>query len=291
MTNKSDSVLRRSLHKFALLPPDVKKFIRPLTPKRVRNWYVTAASDAYLLSFPKCGRTWFRLMLGKAMQSHFKLDASVDLLDVAFFASLDSRVPRVHISHDEGPQKKRPDQLETDKSKYRGTNVVLLVRDPRDVLVSNFFQETKREGSTHKDMSSYLRSDVGSIDTLLAWYNTWAENKDLPSQFSLLRYENLHKDAHSELRSTLAVLGMPDVDDDVIDEAVQYASFKNMRKLEEKESFQSDKMRAGDKNDQESFKTRKGKVGGFTDYLSKADIDYVEQKIQSQLSDYYSFYK
>ncbi len=84
---------------------------------------------------------------------------------------------------------------------------------------------------------------------------------------------------------------MHSVSDDDIFEAVQYASFNNMRKLEQTESFKSQKLRPTNINDLESFKTRKGKVGGFTDYLGEADIEYIDQKIHTQLSDYYNFYK
>ena len=291
MSTITGKVLKRALQKLPLLPPDAKKAIKAITPSRVRSWYIAKSSDAYLLSFPKCGRTWLRIMLGKVIQLHYQLPEDVNLVNIGFLASINPEIPRIHISHDEGPQWKKPAELEKSKSQYAGKKVILLVRNPRDVLVSNYFQETKREGCTHKDISAYLRAESGSVDTLLTWYNIWADNRHLPSEFCLDQYENLHLDTLGELRKILAILGMEDVSDAHINEAIHYASFDNMRKLEKSDSCNSPKLRPTNIDDPESYKTRRGKVGGFTDYLGVADIEYVDQKIRNQLSDFYSSYK
>jgi Sulfotransferase domain len=49
--------------------------------------------------------------------------------------------------------------LETDKSRYRGTKVLYLIRDPRDVVVSCFFQATRRKKLFRGTLSEFIRSD------------------------------------------------------------------------------------------------------------------------------------
>ncbi len=44
-----------------------------------------------------------------------------------------------------------------------------------------------------------------------------------------------------------------------------------MQKLENAGAFDSKILRAGDTQDPESFKVRRGKIGGFEDYLSPED--------------------
>jgi hypothetical protein len=44
-----------------------------------------------------------------------------------------------------------------------------------------------------------------------------------------------------------------------------------MKKLERAGAFDSKILRAGDTQDPESFKVRRGKIGGFADYLSPND--------------------
>jgi hypothetical protein len=39
-------------------------------------------------------------------------------------------------------------------------------------------------------------------------------------------------------------------------------------------------MRPGRKNDGESLKVRRGKVGGFVDYLDTETLDYIEQVVR-----------
>jgi hypothetical protein len=49
------------------------------------------------------------------------------------------------------------------------------------------------------------------------------------------------------------------------------------------------KLKPGDKNDPESYKTRRGKVGGYIDYLSSEEIEYLNQKMKTSLSDIYNY--
>jgi len=50
--------------------------------------------------------------------------------------------------------------------------------------------------------------------------------------------------------------------------------------------FQSKKLRPRDSHDEESFKVRKGKVGGYVDYLDPDDRAFVERVIR-ELGDPY----
>jgi len=53
-----------------------------------------------------------------------------------------------------------------------------------------------------------------------------------------------------------------------------------MKKLEGAGAFTSKILRAGDTQDPESFKVRRGKVGGFEDYLSPDDQVYAAAALQ-----------
>ena len=43
------------------------------------------------------------------------------------------------------------------------------------------------------------------------------------------------------------------------------------------------RLRPGDKTDAESFKTRRGVVGGYTDYLGDTEIEFLNQYIAKNL--------
>ena len=81
------------------------------------------------------------------------------------------------------------------------------------------------------------------------------------------------------LRQTLDFMGATAVPDETIQQAVQFASFDNLRSMEQRKQYKIDWMQPGDVNDPESYKVRRGKIGGYVDYLSSADIAYVDRTV------------
>ena len=62
-----------------------------------------------------------------------------------------------------------------------------------------------------------------------------------------------------------------------------------MRRMEAEGKFQSGILNPADKIDQESYKTRKGAVGGFADYLSESEIESLNRRMQDRLSKIYGY--
>src|SRR4029453_19659643 len=85
--------------------------------------------------------------------------------------------------------------------------------------------------------------------------------------------------AAGELRRVLDFMGLAAITDAEVEEAVEYASFGNMRKIESGEEVKSFKLKAGDVNDPNSYKVRRGKVGGYRDDPTPAQIDELERKM------------
>lgn len=269
------------------------------------------STEVVIISFPKCGRTWLRLMLGRVIQLHLDLqevrhrhakyhDGLPDLvnapvLDLHQLTTRCSSIPNITLSHDDGPFWKKPDELVESKTQYKNKKVILLVRDPRDVVVSSYFEKIKRvhvysdkepyEGT----LSDYLHEPVGSFDTILRFYNIWAEKCHTPRDFLLIRYEDMHVNPRNELRRVLDFIGLHTVNNEQVFEATRFASFENMRKMEEMDALNSFRLRPGDKNDEESYKTRKGKVGGFFDYLTQDEIEYLNRRMSELLTDFYGY--
>lgn len=246
-----------------------------------------ANADACLVSFPKCGRTWLRVMLGRAFQLHFRLE-DVNLLELYRLTDGHPAIPRIYVTHDDAPRKK-PSELVVSKKKYKHVKVILLIRDPRDVVVSFYFQLTKRAKKYEGDLSTFLHEERGSLETILRFYNIWAENRHLPRGFLMVRYEDLHADAHKELRRIFDFLDLPSVTEEVVAEAVSYASFENMRKIESRDSLHSHRLRPGNSGDPDSFKTRRGEVGGFVAYFTDEEVQYLNRRVKEGLSSLYGY--
>jgi hypothetical protein len=234
--------------------------------------------DALVVSFPKCGRTWLRMMLGTALSQHYGV--TVRNLRRLTDADVDHPgLPRVLATHDDSPQAKPPHRVMRSKRAYAGTKVVLLVRDPRDVVVSLYFHVTRRRRLPYDgDLIDFVRDRVGGLASLLAFYDAWAPHLT-DDNVLLVRYEDMHVDPHRELRRMLGFLGVIDVDDAVVQRAVDDASFDRLQRLERYGSASTRALRTPSADDPESYKVRRGKIGGYRDYLGAPDIAAIDAAI------------
>ena len=75
--------------------------------------------------------------------------------------------------------------------------------------------------------------------------------------------------------------------------AVDFASIENMKKMEEGKVFRQagSRMKPGDKNNPQSFKVRRAKVGGYRDYFEDAEIETLDAMVRDRLSPYYGYDK
>lgn len=271
-------------------------FIPTSTRSRLTGLYVNtrrrrreARADALLISFAKSGRTWLRVMIGNAICEHYGLDG--DVLDLDHLAKRHRSIPVIVETHDGATVRARAEDVSHSKSRYADKKVLFMVRDPRDIVVSAYFQASKRKRVFEGELKDYLRSPVGSIDTIIRFYNVWADQRRIPKAFHLIRYEDLHENPRKQLRAALDFLDLHAISESTIAKAIQFASFENMRRLELSGRVGEGRMvlRPGDRNDVESYKTRRGKAGGYRDYLTQWDVQYLNERISSELNPYYGY--
>ena len=129
-------------------------------------------------------------------------------------------------------------------------------------------------------LSEFLYQDVGGFESLLRFHDSWVDSLDVPAEVLVVRYEDLHTDPRNELRKVLEFVGLA-VDATVIDEAVRYGSFENMRRLEETDELRSWRLRPVRRGDFDTYKTRKGRVGGYVEELSPENIHRLEDAMRA----------
>lgn len=258
--------------------------------KQIRRHWLMRNADVHIVSFPKCGRTWLVLMVSKAIELHYGVTLE-NSLKLRRYRGKVRGLPLILQHHDGGPEFKRVDELERDKNFYAGRRVLFLVRDPRDVTVSAYYQKTKRNINYQGTLQQYVHEPVGSIETNVAFYNIWARNRKVPTEFMLMTYEDLHRDAVAELRRATDFIGLHGIETATLEAAVDACSFDNMRKLESSNALGSGRLAPRDASDESTYKTREGRVGGYVDYLDPPEIEYMDRLIQNELDDDYYFYK
>lgn len=281
-------------------------FVKIPVIKSLVKQYIRATTPAHVISYKKTGRTWLNMLIGKTLQLHYCIE-NVSPVLLTRSQKKCPGYPGISFLHDDSAHWKRPEELVKSKLHYKYKRVIFLVRDPRDVVVSIYFEKNKRlpahvdgeklEYAQFADriapykgsLSEFIDEPVGSFDTILEFYNIWAQNKNLLDDFLLVRYEDIHQNPQKELRRIFNYLCINDIADEVLNQAVEFSSFDNMRKMETKDELSTIKLRAADKNDSESYKTRKGKTGGYVDYLSNHEIKKLTAKMKNSLNDYFKY--
>ncbi len=255
--------------------------VRP-SYRRYLDYRIHQKADVFLVSFPKSGRTWLRVLIGKILSDRYGEDFTIELERLA-----SENIPFIHMTHDKAEVADRP--LEVNKSKYRNKKVAFLVRDPRDVVVSYYFQCTKRQDLFEGDISSFVRAPGFGIERIINFMNIWNESQHVPVDFVLLRYEDFHSNPVGELKSFIDFVGIDGVDEKLITQAVEYGSFQNMRRMEEKGAVVGTRLTVQTPSDGEAYKVRKGRVSGYKEYLSVSDIEYVENRIAEMLDPVFAY--
>lgn len=110
-------------------------------------------------------------------------------------------------------------------------------------------------------------------------------NRHVPDAFAFTRYEDMHRDAGGALALVLEFMGAR-VPAAAMATAVEYCRFENLRRVEADGRFPGEALQPANADDPESFKLRKGKVGNFDEYLSPADVAYIDDAIVARGCDF-----
>jgi hypothetical protein len=240
-----------------------------------------SGGDAIILSIPKSGRTWLRAFLCAYFCRRFGLEFTLRPGRYAL-----PGLPRIVFSHDLFEHRTKGDWWDKIRGKYlvprrelSRAKIILLARDPRDCFVSLYLQLTRRDPNAtikrnQKTVSEMLRDEKFGMRAIVDAMNHWLNEFSQRDNFTLVRYEVLRASPAEHFRDLLAVLGETKPDATIFQQALEFSRFENMQKLEAAGAFDSNILHPGDVRDPESFKVRRGKVGGYREYLSVEDQQY-----------------
>lgn len=258
-------------------------------PPRVRE---RRRAELYIISYPKTGRTWLRMMLKSALHQHLDVPQT-DPLEFCELTQADPRIPRISVVHDDEPHWKKPDQLTMDKHPwYGGKRVILIIRDPRDTMVSLYLQMTRRWRvfiERQKSLHEFIWQERGALHSMIRYYNIWADNRHVPDGLLLVRYEDLHREPVGQLQRALQFLGVAEVPQATIEAAIEENRIERVRAREQTSEYDTHRLQPGIVGDPESLKTRRGKIGGYVDYLGRADIEAISRFTRDQLDPWYGY--
>ena len=251
-------------------------------------------SDIVIVSFGKSGRTWLRVMLSRLYQVKHGLSQRY-LMGFDNFHHMNRAIPKVFYTHD-NYIKDYTGNVDS-KADFYDHKVVLLARDPRDVAVSQFFQWQYRMKPNKKILNRYpgegtdismfdfvMDKDAG-LPKVIDFMNLWANERSRLKGFFLLRYEDLRAQPEATLAKLLDFMGTPGTPEE-IREAVEFSSYENMKKMEQKKTFwlSGGRMVPKDRDNPNTYKVRRAKIGGYRDYFDDDQIAQIEALVNSTLS-------
>ena len=306
MFTVSDSAKKVSiLVPTALLPRPLRVKSREQLLSRLEV-AIARRAGLLIIGHPKSGNTWLKVMLARLYQVRHGFNAS-ELIGSDELALRNPAIPRLAATNAvysyEGAVGRilaagAPDDP------LRHKPVMLLARNPIDIAVSWFFQFTKRQ-SAHKQelinhfidhpidrhtvgMWDFVRhSDIG-LPFLIDYLNTWECNIGELENAAIVRYEDLRSDTAETLKKITVLMGETFSNEEIA-EAVSFGSFDNLRKLETSGFFRRGGMKLRNANDPETFKVRRGKVGGYGDYFTEDQTAELEELMMTRLSPVFGY--
>jgi hypothetical protein len=127
-----------------------------------------------------------------------------------------------------------------------------------------------------------MDQDAG-LPKVIEFFEIW--QRELPKVRAALvvRYEDMRADPGAVLGRVLDFLGTPGSDAQIA-EAVAYASYDNMKRLEQAQVFRSSgtRLAPGDEANPQSYKVRRAKVGGYRDYFDDQQVAAIDAMLESR---------
>jgi hypothetical protein len=185
--------------------------------------------DVFLTSYPRSGNTWTRFLVGNL----------VNAKEEVTFLNVERLVPDMYKHSDHYlrnlPRPRILKSHEVFDPRYK--RVIYVVRDPRDVAVSNYHWEMKQwsvsdECPIEKFVPQWINGKVwGRLGNWREHVTSWLSTRGDKDDFVMLRYEDLIEDPARELVKVANMLGIEPTAER-LSRAAELSSADRMRKLE-----------------------------------------------------------
>ncbi|WP_231117183.1 sulfotransferase domain-containing protein [Pseudodesulfovibrio alkaliphilus] len=240
-----------------------------------------------VVSYPKSGRTWLeQLFIGLACSRSGRTAHAGDT-----YQHLASKcgMPMIRFTHAgsswESGSRDAREILRTIHRSYAKKEFVLLVRDPRDVLVSSYYHMVHRTGIPTLEVNDMIDSPLVGLPKLVAFMNHWWDytlEHGGPDQ--VVRYEELRANTIATFERICGCVGISAAKTELAD-AVENANFEKLKARERRSDGSNPWLTALDVKNEASYKMRKGRVGEYREFFSEEQQERIDSYIKATLRD------
>jgi hypothetical protein len=225
--------------------------------------------DIFIVSYPKSGNTWTRFLIANLAYPD----------EPANFANINRLTPDPEgLSKRQLSRQPRPRILKSHQYfDPRYPRIIYVVRDPRDVALSQYHFHRKRKliDDDYPVERFVTRFIAGETSPYASWgqnVGSWLATRNNRPGFLLLRYEDMIEDPAQELAKVASFLGLS-ATRERIDQAVERSSADQMRKLEQTQAL----MWSSTRNTRQDIPfVRSAKSGGWKTGLPEASVAELE---------------
>lgn len=239
----------------------------------LKNILSLKKNDIFLVSFPKSGNTWVRFyicnLINQIPEYRFTNEAvNFRMLDETMVELGASdltrkwqfkgfpRIIKTHLAY---------------KPILGKRKTILIIRDPRDVMVSFYKYETTKTNANSRrfkgnSFEDFIRHPKFGIGSWCRHYLSWKKHAQV-----IIRYEDIQLDDKKVFTELNKFLGIS-VTNEILEKALELSRFDSIKKVEaEKDSLIAEKFGT-------SFQfTRSGKTGQWKSFFSEKDINYMNK--------------
>lgn len=185
--------------------------------------------DVFIVSYPKSGNTWTRFLIANLVYPG----------EQASFANINRLIPDPEaLSKRTLSRLPRPRYIKSHQyfdPRYR--KIIYVVRDPRDVAISQYHFHRKRKLLRDGDpiqnfVTRFVRGETSPYASWGENVASWLVTRSGSDNFLLLRYEDLLVNPQQQLMRAALFLGI-DPDEKHIEETIRRSSADEMRKMEQ----------------------------------------------------------
>ena len=221
--------------------------------------------DIFLVSYPRSGNTWLRFLLAMIIKKAKDVD----------FGNIEKYAPDLYRNNNDSLLKTgRPRIIKSHEIYNPGyPNVIYMIRDVRDVLVSCYHYTLKMGNDCTFDayLTQLIKGDDGPMEfgNWVSNVRSWLNHRD---SICIVKYEDLLTNPENTISKLLDELSIEYLET-TVKKAISACSFDNMQKKENK---------AGNinyiKNNKDIKFVRKGKIGGWREFLTPEHIAIIKSE-------------
>ena len=226
--------------------------LEDMSLRRLLNDAILFSRRVRVVSYPKSGRTWLRIMLH----------------ELGFDP---------HFTHADASYRKQssPSEICNGMARYYRCRIIFLIRDPLDVAVSLYHHALRRD-TWRGSFDEFIRLSHQGFERVLAFNLGWLEHRDQFRDFIVISYEAMRTNPERCLRAVLNFMGASHTPDPDIERVVMGNRFDAMKKREAcgelRRRFGS-RFSTGVVSDN-LMVVRRGVVGGYRDEMTDEELEY-----------------